>query len=325
MRWYVLRRLIGSILVFFVVASLVFVMIQFAPGDPAQIYLGRDTDPAALAAVRHQFGLDRPLVVQWGKYLWNVVRGDLGVSLFTRRSVNTTLGQVLPPSIELAFFAVLWSSALAILLGVVAAARRGASVDGAIRLITLLAISLPNFWLGLMLLLIFGLYVPGILPAGGWVPFTQDPIQNLHHIILPAFVLGLANLAIVTRILRASMLDALKRDYVTFGRAMGVPERQVLRDVALPNAILPTTTVIGLAAAALIGGAVITEVVFTIPGVGQTMVTSFQRQDYPVAIGCTLVVAFAYVLVNFTVDILYTFFNPQVRRQFVGGKAVTDG
>jgi peptide/nickel transport system permease protein len=224
-----------------------------------------------------------------------------------------------PSTIELTLLAVFVSSLVAVGLGMAAASRRGGRRDTAIRVGTVIAISIPNFWLALLLVLLFGLWVPGVFPSSGWVSLGSDPWQNLLHAALPAFVLGLPNLAIVTRTLRVSMLEALDSDYVRFGRSRGLGEPRLLRSLALPNAVIPTTTVIGLAVGLLISGTVIVENVFSIPGVGRLMVSSFQQKDYPVAIGATLFTAVAFIIVNLIVDMLYAVLNPRIKELYAGG------
>jgi peptide/nickel transport system permease protein len=209
--------------------------------------------------------------------------------------------------------AVVWSTIFGLIFGAIAAARKTSVADGVARVGTVVGISIPNFWLALLLLLLFGVYIPGILPAGGWVHFASDPIGNLRHIVLPAFVLGMVTLALVTRTFRASVLDALTRDYVTFARSMGMRESRVMYSVAAPNAMIPTTTVIGIAVGSLISGAIIVETVFAIPGVGSLLVDAFQKKDYSLGIGATLFMATCFVIATFCVDVLYAYFNPRIR------------
>jgi peptide/nickel transport system permease protein len=321
---YVLNRLAASIVVLWAVATLVFGMLQLAPGDAAQVQLGVSARPEDLAALRARMGLDRPLHLQYVSYMFGLVRGDLGSSLFSGQPVRDLLWDRAPTTIELALVTVFVSSAIAILLGVVSAATRDSALDGAIRIATVIGISIPTFWSGLLVLLVFGLYVPGVLPAGGWVPFFDDPLANLRHLILPVTVLSLAQIAIISRTLRISMFDVLSSDYVLFARAMGLPQRSVLRSVALPNAIIPTTTLIGLAVASLTAGAVVTEVVFTIPGIGQLMVNAFQRRDYPVAMAAILFAAVFFVVMNFVVDMVYAIINPKIRALYRRRVSVAD-
>ena len=324
MKVFILRRLVRSAVVLFGVMTLAFVMIHIAPGDPARMYLGFTAPPSALRAERHLLGEDQSFIVQYGLYIGHVLTGNLGKSLFTGIPVITTLGQRAPITLELTLLTVILSTIVSLILGVLAAWRRASSVDGAVRTGTVIGISVPNFWLGLMLILIFGLYIPHVLPSNGWVDFTTDPAQNLYHAILPVFVLTLPVVAIVTRTLRVSMLDSLSTDYVLFARSMGLRERRVLRSIALPNALIPTTTVIGLSIGYLIGSAVIIEQLFTIPGIGSLAVNAFQEKDFPVAIGATLFIAFFFVAANFVVDILYAYLNPKVRDLYLNRSRLAD-
>jgi peptide/nickel transport system permease protein len=324
MSGFIVRRLLRSILVLLGVITLVFVMVHLAPGDPARLQLGMYAPPSAIAAQQHALGLDRPLLAQYGIYVGDILTGNLGQSIFTEVPVITTIGRRAPVTIELAFLAVLVASGVAVVLGAAAGWRRGSRFDGAVRTGTVIGLSLPNFWLGLILILIFGLYLPNILPPSGWVSFADDPVQNLYHAVLPVFVLALPLIAMIARTLRVAMLDTVNRDYVIFGRAMGLTERRVMSSIALPNAIIPTSTVIGISVGYLIGGAVIVEKVFTIPGIGQLTVNAFLQKDYPVAIGGTLFIAFFFVGANFVVDVLYAYMNPKIRDLYLRRRGVTN-
>ncbi|WP_432826176.1 ABC transporter permease [Dactylosporangium sp. CA-092794] len=324
MAGYVLRRVAGSLVVLLAVATLVFVLVDFAPGDPARIYAGQYATEEDVAAVRAQMGLDGSLGERYWAYLTHAMTGDLGTSIFTGRDVLTEVLQRAPATLELAILALVIATPIGIALGRFSGARYGSRLDSVLRVGTLVSFSIPGFWLALLLLFLFGLYVPGVLPTGGWVPLTQNPWDNLTHAVLPVFVLALPYVAMIARTLRVSMLDALGRDYVVFARVMSLPAREVNGRVALPNAIIPTATVIGLALAYLIGGTVIVEVVFTIPGIGQLMVDSFAKQDFPVAIGCTLFVAVFCVLLNLIVDVLYAVINPKLRELYRQRLSVRD-
>ena len=304
-------------IVFFAVLTVVFIFIQLAPGNIILIYSSIDSSEQELAEAMARLGLDQPLHVQYWRYLTNVLQGDLGVSSLSLTPVTELIRDRAVPTLELALVTGVVSSLIAIGFGLLSAAKRGKFVDRFIRVATVVGISIPNFWLGTMMLMVFGLYWRDFIPAGNWVPFSESPTQNLLHLILPAFVLGLATIAIVTRTLRASMLDALQRDYVTFARSMGLKERRVVGGVALPNAIIPTTTVIGLLVGFLVSGSVIVETVFTIPGVGSLLIDSFRKQDIPVAVGGTLFIAIFFLILNFLVDILYAYFNPKIRELYL--------
>ncbi|MDQ7910122.1 ABC transporter permease [Phytohabitans sp. ZYX-F-186] len=324
MAGYVVRRVIGSFVVLLAVATLVFVLVDFAPGDPARIYAGADATEEDVAAIRTLMGLDGSLPERYLTYLSNAITGDLGQSIFTGRDVLTEVVERAPATLELAIVALIVATPIGIALGRLAGARYGSKLDTAVRVGTLVSFSIPGFWLALLLLFLFGLYLPGIVPTGGWVPLTEDPWGNVQHMILPVLVLALPYVAMIARTLRVSMLDALGRDYVMFARAMSLSPREVNGQVALPNAIIPTATVIGLALAYLIGGTVIVEVVFTIPGIGQLMIDSFEKQDFPLAIGCTLFIALFCVVLNLVVDLLYAVINPRVRELYRQRVSVRD-
>ena len=301
---FIVRRFVTSVLVLWAVATIVFLLISLTPGNVAMIFGGLDA---------RELGLDRPLAVQYGRYISNLVRGDLGRSWLSGAEVVDLVADRAGPTLELALFTAVAATSIGLGLGLYATARRGRYGDIAIRVATVIGVSVPSFWLGLLLLMLFGLYVPDLLPAGGWVPFSEDPAGNLGHLVLLSFVLGLATVALVSRTLQVSMRDTLQRDHVTFGRSAGLAASKVMRHVALPNAVLPTSTVIGLLVGVLISGTVIVETVFTIPGAGRLLVQSLRNQDIPVATGATLFLATFFLLLNAAVDVLYAFLDPRLR------------
>jgi len=314
---FILRRAVGSVLVFFAVAILVFAMIHLAPGDIAQLMLGVNLDATIIEELAQELGLRRPFIVQFGSYLGDLLTGELGESAFSKRPVWEMLKERAPVTLELGLVTAAFATIIALVLGLIAAALPGSFLDGLIRVVTIVGISIPNFWLGLVLIMVFAIYIPGILPPGGWVAFTQDWVLNLKSLVLPGLVLSVGTVAVVARTLRASMLDALERDYVMFARSMGLRRRRVIGTVAFPNAMLPTTTVIGLLVGYLVSGSVIVETVFTIPGVGQLLVTALRTQDIPVAIGATMFVAALFLLINLLVDISYAVLNPRIRELYL--------
>ncbi|MDE0171363.1 MAG: ABC transporter permease [bacterium] len=301
---FILRRLVTSVLVLWAVATLVFLLISLTPGNVAMIFGGLDA---------RALGLDQPLAVQYGRYLSSLVQGDLGRSWLSGAEVAGLVADRAGPTLELALVTAVAATSIGLGVGLYTTVRRGRFGDVAMRVATVIGVSVPSFWLGLLLLMVFGLYIPDLLPAGGWIPFSVDPAGNLLHLVLPSAVLGLATVALVSRTLQVSMRDALQRDYVTFGRSAGLAERKVMRQVALPNAVLPTATVIGLMVGVLISGTVIVETVFTIPGVGRLLVQSLRNQDIPVATGATLFLATFFLLLNTAVDILYAWLDPRLR------------
>jgi peptide/nickel transport system permease protein len=311
---YVARRFAGSLVVLFCALGVIFLLTRLAPGSPAASILGVEAaDPASVSALNHSMGLDLPLPLQYLDFLRRSAQGDFGTSYYTHRPAVISVLERVPVTLELAGLTIVVSVLVSGFLALIAASRRNSKVDGGLRVVTLLAISIPNFWLGLLLILFFGLYVPGILPPSGWVDFTTDPIGNLQHCLLPVIVLSLPTIAVLFRSLRVSLLDVLNRDYVTYGHAMGLSEGRVLRRVALPNAVIPTATVAGLVLGYLIGGSLIVETVFSIPGLGNLVVYAFSKRDFPVATGAVLFVAVGFITINFLVDVAYAYFSPRIR------------
>ncbi len=314
---YLLRRAGAAIIVLLVASMLVFAGVRALPGDPALALAGEDRSEQALEAIRDKYGLDDPIPAQYVRYLGNVLQGDLGTSARTGLDVRETIVDRLPITLELAALSMLVATLIGIGAGVVAAVRRGSAADWAANLAALLGLSLPNFWFGLVLILVFSVSL-GVLPASGFVPFTDDPAENLQRMIMPAIVLGTGLAALVMRQTRAAMLDALGSDYVRTARAKGLAERQVVGVHALRNSLLTVTTVVGLELGTIISGAVVTEQVFVLPGFGKLTIDAVFQRDFPVLQGVVLVTAFAYVVINLVVDLLYSVLDPRIR---VAGRA----
>lgn len=321
MTLYVLRRIGGVLIVLLLVLTAVFFMLHATPGGPENAYLGTNPTPEKRAAVMEQLGLDRPLWAQYFTFVGSVVMLDLGNSLTTGTPVTELMGDRMLVTLELGLVSFVVWVALGMLAGIVAAARRGRLVDGIVRVGSVVGLSIPSFWLGLVLVMVFGLYLPGVLPSSGWTSFSENPVENVRSLILPAFTLGIGAAAVIARTLRSSMIEALDADHVAFGRALGLRERTILSQLALRNAVIPTLTVIGMMLGTFIGGAVLVENVFNIPGVGQLIVTSFLGHDYPVAIAATIWTAGAFLVSTLVVDLLYFVVNPRIRAQFVGARA----
>lgn len=301
---FILSRLLSALLVMLGVVCLVFLLIHLIPGDPVDVMLGESARPADREALRSSLGLDRPLGVQLGAYLSGVVQLDLGDSLHSKRPVSELLAERIPATLQLALAALLLALALALPLGMLAASRRGTVWDWGAMGFSSLGISIPNFWLGPMLVLLFSLWL-------GWTPVSgRDSAASL---VLPAITLGTGFSAVLARMIRSSLLEVLGEDYVRTARAKGLDEGQVLWRHALRNAWLPVLTLIGLQLGALLGGAVVTEVVFDWPGIGSLMIDAIQQRDYPVVQGCVLFVSLAYVLVNSLTDLAYGLVDPRVR------------
>ena len=280
------RRTGGMILVVFVAVTAMFFLMRAAADGPLDSFApAAAANPEARAAIENRLGLDRPLFEQYTDYLQGVVTGDFGESFADGSSVAEQIADALPVSLELGLLAAGGAITLGLALGAWAALHQGRPVDGAARLVSVLALSVPSYWLAVVCVIVAGERFPELLPgAGGYVPFASDPLANLQVMILPALVLGLGAFALVARSLRSALVDVLALDDVRFARAMGMPERQVVRRIALPNAVLPTLAVMGLAIGGLVSGTVLIENVFQLPGLGQLMVTAFVRRDYPLAL-----------------------------------------
>jgi peptide/nickel transport system permease protein len=307
-----LLRKLGAALVVLVLASmLVFAGVRALPGDPATALGAENKDPEVLAAVREKYGLDDPLPVQYLNWVKLAVQGDLGVDQ-RGLSVADTIVSRIPITLELATLSLVIGMLIGIPAGIIAAVRRGKPEDYAATSVALVGLSVPHFWLGLMMISLFAVTL-GWLPAGGYVPFREDPLGNLEHMIMPAIVLGTGLSAVLMRQMRSSMLTSLGADYVRTARAKGLPERTVVGKHALRNSLITVTTVVGLQLGALISGAVITEQIFVIPGFGRLTIDAINQRDYTLLQGVVLVAAAGYVIVNLTVDLLYSFLNPRIR------------
>src|SRR5919201_47009 len=308
---FLLRRAGAALIVIWLASVVVFAGIRALPGDPALALGGESRDPALLAEIRHKYLLDQPLPVQYVKWTWLALQGDLGVD--TRQlPVAHTIVTRLPITLELAFLSVLIGMLLGIPAGIVAAVRRGKLADYGATTIALVGLSLPHFWLGLMLIVLFAVNLHW-LPASGYVSLGAHPIENLRHMLLPALVLGSGLSAVLMRQMRSAMLDSLPADYVRTARAKGLPEWQVVGVHAVRNSLITVTTVIGLQLGALISGAVITEQIFGIAGFGRLTVDSVNQRDYALLQGVVLVAATGYVVVNLVVDLVYSLLNPRIR------------
>jgi peptide/nickel transport system permease protein len=312
MRGYLLRRAGASLIVLLVGSMLVFAGVRALPGDPALALAGEDHSQRALAAIRAKYDLDKPVPVQYVNWLGHVVRGDFGSSTRTGLGVGSTILDRLPVTLELAFLSLLIAVGVGLSLGIVAAVKRGSLADYLGSTAALVGLSVPHFWLGLMLILIFSIGL-GVLPASGFVPFFADPIDNLRHMVLPAIVLGTGFAAVIFRQTRAAMLESLSTDYVRTARAKGLGEREVVGSHALRNSLLTVVTIIGLQLGLLISGAVVTEQVFVLPGFGKLTLDAVFTRDYPVIEGVVLLTTLGYVLINFAVDLLYSVLNPRIR------------
>jgi len=305
------------ILVLFGISIVVFVMLKLTPGDPAATLLGIQATPGELARVRRAMGLDEPWPVQFGIWLGNALRGDLGVSYINKKPVAELIASRFPVTLELTIFAMLLAAAIGIPAGVLSASRRYTALDYSITSFALFGVSMPSFWFGILLVLLFSLYL-GWLPASGYASIQRGLVEHLKHIFLPALSLGLFLSGSLARFTRSSMVETLAQDYIRTGRAKGLAERAIVYRHALRNALIPIVTVLGLQFGFLMGGAVIIEQVFAYPGVGWLVLIAVSQRDYPVVQGVALLVATVFALANLIVDIAYTWLNPKIRYETEG-------
>lgn len=312
MKWFLLQRTGAALVALWLASVIVFFGVRAMPGDPALALAGEERDPESLAEIREKYGLNDALAVQYFRWAGLVLRGDLGESVRTGISVGQTIVDKLPITVELAVLSVLIAMLIGIPTGMLAAVRKGGPVDYLSNAFGLAGLSIPNFWLGLVLILLLAIYVD-LFPASGYVPFFEDPLGNLYHMALPAFVLGTGLAAVIMRQMRSSMLESLGSDYVRTARAKGLSEWSVVGVHAARNSLITVVTVIGLALGGLISGAVVTEQIFVIPGFGNLIVSAVFQRDIPMIQGAVLVAAAGYILVNLVVDILYSLLNPRIR------------
>lgn len=308
---YIAKRLLGVVPVLCIVGLFVFSILHLTPGDPALIIAGEHASQQDVERIRENLGLDRPLPERFVMWAWNVVRGDLGVSIYSNLPVTTLIAQRYEPTLSLAIMTLLFKCMLAVPMGVLAARRAGLLVDRAIMVFAVLAFSFPVFWVGYALVLFFSVQL-GWFPVQGFRSVTDGVLPFLHHIALPTVSLGLLQTALLARITRATMLEVLDQDYIRMARAKGLPDRQVLFVHALRNAAVPIVTTIGLSTATMLGGAVVTETVFGLPGLGRLTVDAILTRDYPVIQGLILLFAAVYVVINLIVDLLYVKLDPRI-------------
>jgi len=309
---YIIRRLLGVIPVMLVVGIFVFSLLHLAPGDPAAIIAGDNATPENIAKIRASLGLDRPLIEQFTQWGWATLKGDLGVSMFSNIPVTTLISQRMGPTISLAITTLIVAVTIAVTLGVLAAWKAGSLLDRAVMGLAVTGFSVPVFVVGYIMVYYVSLQWRW-LPVQGYKELSEGFWPWLRHLILPSFALGLAYVALIARITRASMLEVLSEDYIRTARAKGVATMPMLLGHALKNAAVPIVTVIGIGVALLISGVVITESVFNIPGIGRLVVDAIARSDYPIIQGSMIVFAGVYVLINLMIDISYCFFDPRIR------------
>ena len=313
MTTFVLRRLVDLVFVLFCVSLLVFLMLRLIPGDAVEIMLGANTDitPERVEALRRQLGLDLPLLAQYGRWLGGVVQGDFGTSVWTGRPVSAEILGRLPITLELTLFALLLALLCSFPLGVLAARARGGLSDTLVRISTVIGLTLPSFWVGVIFLYLTSSYLPG-WSVLGYVPFTEDPLGNLSRLILPVVAVSLPMIAGLTRMVRSSLLEVLSLDYIRTAKAKGVPARGLLYKHALRNALIPVVTVVGVQLGYLLSGVVVIEQVFAIPGLGRLIIGAINERNYPLVQGVILVITAVFVLINLLVDLAYALIDPRV-------------
>lgn len=314
MAFYLVNRLVQFILILFFLSVIVFTIVRLIPGDPAAVMLGTEATPQVLAQIRQEMGLDQPIPVQYMKWLQNVLAGNFGTSWVSKKPALELILGALPVTLQLVGAAFLVALIIAFPAGIFSAIWPRSWIDQVSTTFALLGISLPSFWLGIMLILLFALQLRW-LPPSGYLPFTADPLGALGASVLPAATLGVALAAPLTRFLRSGMLDVLGLDYVRTARAKGLTEQKVVGHHALKNALLSVVTVLGLQLGTLLGGSIVIEQVFGWPGIGRLSLAAIQQRDYGVVQGIVLFVAAGFVLINFTVDLLYLYLDPRIRYQ----------
>ncbi|MDB5553163.1 MAG: peptide transporter [Rhizobium sp.] len=309
---YTVRRAFATIPIMGLVALFVFSLIYLAPGDPAAVMAGDQATPAEVERIRAVLGLDRPFLVRFGEWLWNTLHGDLGRSIFSDMPVSQMIGQRIGPTVALMTLTLIVSIGAAVPLGVLAAWRKGEAIDRLIMMFAVLGFSTPVFIVGYLLTYLFALQLDW-LPVQGYTPLREGVLPFLQSLVLPSIALGLVYIALIARITRATMLEVLSQEYIRTARAKGMGQPAILFLHALKNASLPIVTVIGIGVGLLIGGAVVTESVFAIPGIGRLTVDAILRRDYPVIQGVVLLFSFSYVIINLVVDLLYSLLDPRIR------------
>ena len=298
--------------VMLIVGVVVFMLVHLTPGDPAAVILGQSATGEQIDQLRHELGLDEPLAVQFVQWFGNALRLDFGDSLFLGMPVTEALRERAQPTLLLTTYALLIEILIGIPCGVIAAIRRNSLLDRSLMVLSIAGAAIPTFFLGIVLILIFAVRL-NWLPSGGYVPFEESPQEHFKSMILPAFTLGFSAAGLLARLVRSSMLDVLRDDYIRTAMAKGLKFRKVVTGHALRNALIPAVTVIGYSLGALLGGAVVTETVFNIPGMGRLVVQSISRRDYPLIQGAIMLIAAIYVLVNLLVDVLYVYIDPRIR------------
>ena len=310
---YILRRLIGAALVMLAVATLVFFMLRLVPGDPIAAMLADAGSEEAREAITRRLGLDQPVPVQFVRWFGNMLQGDLGASIYgSNQPVSTILREAMPRTMSLAFLSFVIALVIAVPAGILSATRKNTATDTTVSFLAFVGLSMPDFWLAILLIIVFAANLQW-LPAIGYEPLSAGFWPWLSHLILPAIAIGTGFSAIIARMIRSSMLEVLQADYMRTAASKGLTTRVLLMRHAFPNALIPVITVIGIAFALLISGAVVVENVFAIKGLGRVLIEGIQNRDYPVVQGAVLVVSAFFVLSNLVVDLLYAVIDPRIR------------
>lgn len=304
---FIAKRLVSMIPVLLGVTLIIYLILNMAPGDPAKVILGEQATPEQIAELRESMGLNDPVLVQYARYIWGLCRGTMGQSYNSRLECSVEIMARFPNTVRLAAVAVLISVVLALPLGILAAVKQNTLFDGISMIIALIGVSMPVFWLGMLLILAFSLNL-------GWFPSSGS--EGWKSLVLPAVTLGFMHMASIARITRSSMLEVIRQDYIRTARAKGVSENKVITKHALKNALIPTITVVGLQIGAMLGGSVMTESVFAWPGIGRLMVQSINKRDIPMVLGCVIMFSVSFSIVNLIVDVLYGFVDPRIKSQY---------
>jgi len=301
---YIIKRLFGAVFVLFSILTLVFFLIHIVPGDPIEVMLGETARAVDREALRHSLGLDLPVIQQWAEYLRDFTHFDLGMSLHSKQHVSQLLLQRIPATVTLSFASLFVAVLIAVPLGILSAVHKDSIWDRLSMMSAMLGVSIPNFVMGPLLILIFSLWLE-------WLPVSGN--EGMNSLILPALTLGSALAAVLSRMIRSSMLEVLQEDYIRSARARGLTEFKILVFHALRNAALPVVTILGMQLGTLLAGAVITETVFSWPGIGQLMIESIQKRDYPIVQGCVILISFSYVLINLITDFICVSLDPRIK------------
>jgi len=311
MKIYILKRIIQVVPVLFLIALMVFILIRLIPGDPVQVLVGDQADPAVVTALRHEMGLDKPVMVQFFYWLARIAQGDFGQSITYNMNVLDLIWQRLPVTLTFGLFSTIFALFLAVPSGIIAAVHQNTYKDYLFTLLAVFGVSVPSFWLALMFVIFFSLKL-GWLPATGYVSPYANFLEGIKYLVLPCISHGILTAAIIARMTRSTMLEVLRQDYITTAKGKGLPKYWVVYKHALKNAFAPTLTIIGFQLGNILGGAVITETIFTLPGLGQLIYSSIGQRDYPVIQACILLTAVGFVFINLVVDMMYCYFDPRI-------------